>query len=275
MTDPAEPQKPSSQTEMPGKAGTLELLTDFQSVAVAPIDPQERAHASRSLSIHIILWTTDRLGDRDKEEFRRWASDLPATQSPVNYPWDLHAVAQPVARRIFQALDEIILEQARAIGIRVWLSDVVLNRMAQWEEELKGAELYEQFGKELALRINVSRGKKRASLDPKMRAFKDDVKKEYSHLQKVLRSRDGGRRPLTFDDLLSLAEGHIKANSRAFQRLAANLTLFRAVVQKDNEWLTQRNMTPAMFAQEFLAVATNRSAESLRQELSRMPHRKL
>jgi hypothetical protein len=255
------------------KQSVIPLITDFLSIEHVPSNQERREHVNISLTWNILNWVSDRLEQQDRAEFLQLTENCPPDQFLTDH---LRTMKEPAKRRVFHALDEVIFGQARSIGMRIFHSVLVLVRLAQWEEEPRGAELYEQLGKELALRINVLRGKKRAPLDPKMRAFKDEVKAEYSLLKNVLRSRDSANgRVLPFHGLLSLAEEHIKAHPLAFPRLASNLTSFRTVVQKDNEWLTQRNMTPTAFAHEFLAVATNRTAESLRQELSRMPRRKL
>jgi hypothetical protein len=256
------------------------LLTVVESLnSIGPeSDRESRYRFDLILSQQLLFWLEDRLDSPDREQFLAVRTGLTRDASrttPSLLAEIIGKLPTDASRRVKVVLDELTLQQGRTFGARIFLCREIQQRVLQWEREDNGPRLYERLGEELALFVRIRRGEKKTPLDPMMRSFKNDVKKEYSLLQNALRSHDSGRRPLPFVDLLSFAESHIKTNVRAFPRLATNLLAFCRLTRENNGWLTQRNLTPGAFADELLGSQTNRAPESVRQEISRMSHRKL
>jgi hypothetical protein len=245
---------------------------NFQTIQDAPIHSRERRKNNADYSANLMLWVRDRLPESDGLALDSLVSNPPSGKSFFHCQWDLSSVPPPVAKRIYDALDAVIFGQIRTVGARILLCEVVLHRLMQWQSLPNGPELWRRFGKEQALHLLVVRGVKgaKATLDDRMRGFRDDLKKEYALLRRWLQSQNPARRPLPSDKLLQLAKNYADENADSFIRLLGNWNLFESFVQESPEWLTAHNRTSAVFANDFLSRWTHRSVESLRQAISQM-----
>lgn len=241
------------------------LIVNFDTVEDVPTDPIERRRVDASI-LHFL--EKDWLGRLSKADALALDEHSRNGVTESIEPPDL-------ARRIFDAIDEAIFSQARTLGPKLLLCDIALRRLLKWDSLSNGPELWKRFGREMATHLEVARGKKKHPLDDRMRLFRNDLKTEYVTLKRWLRSENPRRQVIPVDELVSLAKKHADDNPRAFSRLRANWTLFESFTKSYPEWLTQRNLTPAAFADAFLARFTNRKEESLRQAITGMPLPKL
>lgn len=251
------PSQPRHKGRLYGEAwGRLHDL------ARVPDDLSVRSVVSLSL-VQLIEegWLT-RLSEIDTVALNRFSEGLTDTIEPPE-----------AATRIFDALDDVIFSQARTLGSKLLLCDAVLRRLIKWDSLSNGPELWKRLGQEMAMHIRVVRGEAKLPLEDRMRAFRVDLKREHSLLRRWIRSQR--QTSMDTDELVALTRHYTEENPDSFRRLRANWTLFESFVRNEPEWLTQRTLTSAAFADAFLAKHTNRSEESLRQSISKMPSPKL
>lgn len=232
-----------------------ELIVNFDYIDDVPVDKGERALIDLSLVAVIENAWLSRLSDRDKKAIEHNQDNLPAS--------------------VFDALDEVIFLQARTLGARLFLCDVVLRRLMKWDSLSNGPHLWKRFGEEMGTHIQVWRGQKKLPLDDRMRPFRDGLKQEYAVLHRWLRSQNPKRRPIPTDELLASAQAHVEKHPSSFKRLRMNWHLFQIFIQESPWWLGSQRPAPASFANEFIASFSNRGIESLRQNISSMSPRKL
>ena len=191
-------------------------------------------------------------------------------------------------RRCFNAVDEAICEYAGIIGARIFLSPPVYERVAQWEAEPNGPELYEKLGKMLALRVRVSRGQAKAPIDPRLKQARPEFIREVKMLRNLLtaklpnRSPLDANRPLDANTIHSLAFGLIADRSQKLDNLLGNWSAIRGFIEGKTEGkerysplveLIMGSVTTAVFVDEFLGYTTNRSGEALRQAIAGLKDR--
>jgi hypothetical protein len=239
-------------------------IEDIQALDRVPADTTTYAALTKFWKPQIRLWVEARLGPSDCALLKQHAKNL-------------GILPHDVILRCWAALDDVIFEQARIIGWRIFLFPDFVNRVVRWEKEPKGAEQSERLGKEVALGIAVSQGRKNMPLNSKMRVLRKELIPEVKMLRDRLKSKVMQRALLDPEKLLGMAIALAGDPSEPFERLRANTTSLKAFIQEksaaDEQWLCNlvyHEVTPTVFVDEWLAQATNRDPEALRQAISRM-----
>ncbi len=253
-----------------------QTIDDLRSIEHIPPTSEDRRKVDLFLSGNIISWLGGRLNPDDRKMFDeiqlKLRRDLSLRAASL-LEKIICALPKEKAFRVCNWLDEIIFEQARTIGPRIFWSREVLWRVLEWEREQNGDRLFERLGKELALRWGANRGRAKVPLDPKMRGFRKELLDEIGMLRNQLRARFTSSILPDKNKIRDLMQQMIRDPSQPLERLRSNATAFVMFLEKEPLWLidlVNGKITPAMVADAFLAFGTGRSEEALRQAISRM-----
>jgi hypothetical protein len=155
--------------------------TDLQAVQEMPLDARERHDLRESRRVNLNQMFEETLSKQDRDLWRDW-------QKPDGQRDDTASEL-----RIFGKFDDFILRISRTLGWQVFLSDVIVNRIAQWwHKKRNGPELLERLGRELALGARVGRGLVALPMDDQAwHAIRDTAKCELRPLLNKLRNTFG------------------------------------------------------------------------------------
>ena len=237
-------------------------LSDLRHV---PTNFQQRLGMSRQLEMGLVQKFRETLSQDESSMMENapsnW-SDLP------NY------------RVLLAKFDDFILREMRLFGWRLLLIEGVLERIAMWSHvEPGGRLLLESMGKELSLFVGIQRGEERYPLDDSLL---------YSYRTKVIAE---------LKSLLSISKMHFAQECRPPPD-AQIIDHFRVTIERERKVLPllhgeslsflnvltflfqqgghcaarlrRGDLPPAELFNQWMALATNRSAEAARQEISKL-----
>ena len=234
--------------------------TPLDAMNDVPADPAMRARIGAEMFAGLMQRFADGLSSRDLDLWKSPPKDLQGS---------------PEHRRVLNDFDDYLLGLFHTYGWRLFMSEGVLQRLAEWEKH--GPHLLKRLGEELALRSRVVKGKARHPLDDRdLYEFKEKASEELKVLFRMARTFFGSsnRRPkcLTIADWMKL---EIETQPSSFRSLhASRLSLYsfiNTLEQRDHACAT-RLAAGTLSAKEFFyrwfAAATNRSYEGVRQAIS-------
>ncbi len=237
-------------------------IGDIQALDRAPEDAAEYLALNAFWEPHLRDWVEGRLSASDRAMGKQYA------KNPDALPDDL-------ILRVKAALDGVIFQQANILGPRIFIFREVVNRLLEWWNYADGPRRFEQLGKELARGAAVSQGKKKMPLDPNMRLMRKELIAEVKMLRDRLRSRFIQRDLPGPEQLLRAVIALVRDDDEPFERLWANAASLERFIQIENHellhLLVRGDITPTGFVEGWLARATNRDPQALRQAISLMP----
>jgi len=189
---------------------------------------------------------------------------------------------EPSRQRIYNAIDDIILQGAIEQGPKILLLPTVFQRVSDWvlADEDNG-ERWKELGKCFALLARVVRGKARAPLYPWWVRSRRAIIEEVQALKKQLRAEQPKHSGLSKRALLHAALNTIEENHSRFPKILRIGVPFQGFLESEIgvlRRLLQGTLTPADFAGQLIQWATNYKPESSRQIISHYlakPKRKL
>jgi hypothetical protein len=175
------------------------------------------------------------------------------------------------------ALDVTILGLTPYLGARLFLSPTVQNRLLQWDDEPRGAELFAELGKRLSLHAKKNQGRGKLPVEPWHYEFKEEIVTELTALQRWLRTRTSGTNPgLKLEELKREIAKQVTRADSAFPLLRSSWTSFEKTMELEMEQNTlfrfsMGDATPTQIAEIWIAKALgNRDPESTRQAVSKV-----
>ena len=228
---------------------------DIQAVERIPRDPKQRIKLSALIGAKFLFEFTDQLSRRER------------------HLWDERGLK---SSQICKRMDNFIFEQARTLGWRLFLCEVVLDRISEWwQGENDGPELLAKLGKELSLGAKVIRGKARFPLNnPGIYQFKKDITDEVRRLLRHLKVLSfGSNHPPALNELQGCIKQEMVRHYKYYPVLSENLTAFLKFLELDDvmcKKVATTAITPVRLIDEFMAYFWNRDPESLRQSISRL-----
>jgi hypothetical protein len=172
--------------------------------------------------------------------------------------------------RIVQEFDKFIIFRVQSIGPRLLLSDVVIERLMEWNKRpTAGIRLLEQFMKAMVHGAKVRDGQAKADVGPFWYAHKVAVIPELNVLQRQVRAASNVESVKTSWDLVEYA---LCAKPQAFPRLYQNLSSLKNFCENNVETcncFVAGSIKGSPFFDQWGAWSTNRDTESFRQMVSR------
>lgn len=244
---------------------------DMQAVKQIPGKPVERDTLFQEMREQVFFWLNDRLLQDDRAQL--WSAIRAAPETTML--WEITAgLPTHVANRVNMAFDDLILEQARIIGVRVFWSRDVLQRILEWEHDPDGSRRYKNLGKELARRATPGTT---VELSEKLRPFRQQIIEELKQLRNILLGRFTHKRGPDPATLMNAVLQIVGDQDEPYDRLRANLYAFRLFLRANPNvlpnWVFGGRMTTTKLAEEFMAHSTCRSPEALRQAIAGMRRR--
>ena len=244
-------------------------FVDLQLLRNLPPRGSEREQLFEETREQFFYWFSDHLSIEDQARLQSAIRSAPG----VTLICELIAtLPSAVARRFKEALDGLIIEQARTIGVRVFLSRDVLDRVLHWEGEPEGPRLLRHLTDELLARVTPGA---RVPLSPKLRLFRTEMIGEIKQLKTAIRTRFPERRSPTNDALLYAIFETVRDPNSPYDRLRANQAPLEDFVRGNEDKLRalilNGRITPTVFIGEFMAHSMNRDPEALRQGITRIP----
>ena len=262
--------KPKSATQSPNKAPrALAKLDDPDQTEVS----EPRAVLKRSLDWEQILSLPDDINER---EILRKAIDEDLCSQFRNWLQDESQSGKDVQK----LLDDFIAYEAQHIGVRMLLSDSVLQRVMQWvfggENEVgvrgprkDGMHYLERFVQGLVDSAKVRTGA-RAPIDAtRAKPYRNVVQAELRTLKKQFTMSRAGMNGQPWAFIKKI----LTDNPATFPRLNQNLISLEGFCLSRPETLNafiavSRSMTPTIFFQLWYGWSSNRDPEKLRQAIS-------
>jgi len=190
-------------------------------------------------------------------------------------------IIDKVSSQLSAKLDEIVLDQAIALGWRIGLSLLVQWRFSEWDHEKHGPEKFEKLGRAFARSARVLQRRELPPIkDPDQWLVKKETVEELRVVLERLRASFALRRstpvPAEAHDLFSST---VRESANLFPHLAANLERWQAFHGSNPEELVPLTVSsrpkPGALYDSFLSWCTGWDAESLRQAISRLGNAKL
>ena len=181
-----------------------------------------------------------------------------------------------VPPRLFVRLDSIILHQAQTLGWRLTLSELVRFRMAQWDRQNNGPELFRKFGLAMARSARIMQRKELPPIeDPDAWAVKRETVVELRRILKIMRAHFSTKRTRPGQaEVVDFFSARVSDPALAFLHLYANLDRWLNFFEYNPEAvrpiLFASKPSPAAFYDEFLAASTGWKPEALRQGISQL-----
>jgi len=185
-------------------------------------------------------------------------------------------LADQVPPELYPRLDRIIIQQARTVGWRVELSELVRFRKSEWDSQGNGPALHEEYGAACAESALILQKKKPAPLeDPAHWEVKQETVSELRLLLPKLRGTFTimKKRPTVHDVLENFSKilsdspatyRHLKANEERWLKfLEQNRQICRPILEGNR-------LRASTLYDEMLAWSTGRKADSIRQIISRL-----
>jgi hypothetical protein len=245
-------------------------------VSRVPVDHKKRAQLARVVTDHIFSIVDSRLSPEDQELWRKALSGNAAGE--MDWP-------TATKKRIFGALDRIIIQRAQTLGWRVYLSPWVLVRMAEWHHSHEHGPFYlNQLGKAVALAAGVARGE--AKLPVSEPEQKQNKKQGVNELRRLFKKRQdyfkhGQKRSATYQDACEWFKETIEDSPKSFPFITMNLVsllrYFEYARKEDLGFaarLASGEFNPAAFFDSWGAWGQGLSPETFRQSIARLPNKK-
>jgi hypothetical protein len=236
---------------------------DLQGLTGIPLDEDSFAMASKHMSEYMESWLQDKMSP----------DDLLMVRSSIRGKGESNSEPNKRLEPLLATCDELIFEQAGILGMRIFLSKHVLDRVLRWEGKPNGDLLYKRLGQELALCVRVRRDRAKAPLNPLLRDLYDELKSELKKLKQILVLEFSKPSLPTDQQLLEATMQLVKDPYKEFERLRQNATALEIFIKSNPAFLRDmvlHKVSPVTFAIEILASTTNRSPEALRQAISKM-----
>jgi hypothetical protein len=237
---------------------TLYLVQDPRELAGTPTDPAARELLASKIREDVDEEMKLGLSRSDFELYQRAGM----------------ASSDPARQRIAAAMDRVILRMAEEDGYRIMIlaPAPVTERLSQWEFDGRdGPRMWKKLGGRLARRAQILAGAAKGPLEwwaPRASAIRKELK--------ILRDGIGNKFDGRIQDnraLLDLVDDALGADAASFPTLVeigTNLHLFIQAHPKETRSFFDRQLTPALFRDQLIGVATNREPESARQVRSRI-----
>jgi len=199
-------------------AGTLDLMT----FASPTFDPKEKQIRSRAIWEEIRRIFLARLSPAE--------TDLALREHNADPSPDL-----PEETELFDKFDEIVIQQAAALGWRMYECEMVIERIAVWMDSgEQGIKKLERFSAAAIRFAEVRQGRARAPFtEPEWHLTRRDAFREIKNLQARLYAQCAVRnRPPHTSEVYSAIRAEIDATPQAYPYLASNLTSFLDYLRK-------------------------------------------
>jgi hypothetical protein len=237
---------------------TLYLVHDARGLAGVPTDPAGQELVRSKIREYVEEEMKLALSHSDYELYQRVGM----------------AASGAAGQRIRTAMDGVILQMAEEHGNRIGIlaPPPVAERLNEWQlDKAGGPLLFEKFGHRLARHTQILAGKGKAPL--KWWALRASaILQELKTLRDRIGNTSGGR----IQDarvLSDVVDDALEADPVAFPTLVEiGINLHRFIQERPNQArkFFARQLTPALFRDELIGLATNREPESARQVRSRI-----
>lgn len=241
---------------------TVYHMLDARTLSEIPRDPSERERAASKLEGNVMRALRHRLSPADRDLYRRHQLEVP----------------DKLARfRIEFELDEVIFRAAVTSGPRIFLSPVILNRVNDWMLYARdGAQRFERLCKCFVLGARVLRGQAKVPLSSdswwvgaRKRLIRELRVLRNFQLARSSKPRYGFKRPGLWASLMDTLEDP-SGTFPTIEKVGPSLVNFvETHPEAAQRWL-DGDLTPALFANEFIGWCTNRSPEATRQTISKL-----
>jgi hypothetical protein len=236
----------------------VELVPNWTNVTQFLNAEWQRKLAVSDLQLYLTEELNSRLSPSDCELFVKHGLAIPD---------------EPSRQRIYNAIDDIILQGAIEQGPRIFLLPTVLQRVSDWvlTDKDKGKR-WKELGERFALLAQVVRGKAYAPLYPWWVRSRRAIIEEVGALKKQLRAQLPNYSSLSKRDLLQAALDTIEEHHSKFPRILRIGVPFQGFIESETgvfRRLLQEELTPADFTGELIQWVTNYQPESSRQIISR------
>jgi len=214
--------------------------------------------------------------------YSRVAEKLSPSDRPLFVQYGLEVPEDDARCRIRKQFDEVILQQARAVGPQIFLSHVVIRRLHEWFKiEQNGPELLERLGKQLAWGARVKRGDSTFPLDdPQLYLVNKDLMREVRLLLRGVREElDRTNSIPQKDELLDGLQKRIVNPARSFPRLFENWGSVRQFLQSVNGRplllrIATGKATPSEFVAGWWASISGHPPDYARKAISKLGNRR-
>jgi len=254
-----EPRIPSAI--VPATAA-IEGTFDLMSIAFPSDNAQEAEQQGERVSEELFRIFCGRLSPSDVALFESSIED------PTNGLKDVG---------LWDKFDEILIEQAVYLGWRMYLSHVVLTRIAVWADHdprVSGLEKLEKFKKSVIRYGKVKRGLAQLPLsEPEWRETRKNMRVEIKTLQRKLAARfTMNRRMPNEEEAYAVIRTEIEKAPKEYQNLYANLTSFLDFLrEKDSPFIMLTNdVTPGVILDGLLDYQACTAEGKSRQIISRL-----
>jgi hypothetical protein len=174
-----------------------------------------------------------------------------------------------------EKLDEFILYQARTLGWRIILSELVHWRMAVWVREESGPKKFERLGRAMARSARVLQGQGRPLVTaPGWYGFKKNLVPELKLLfQQIADFVHSRRRLVTVAQLLARIDGQIRQQAQVFPYLLRQLDFLREYLSNADDSPIDplrkgEKVSASQFFDLWMAWRTRHQPEKFRQKIS-------
>jgi hypothetical protein len=233
------------------------LTTDVMAVTQLPTSDEEITKLRRALDLRLLVdFRAKPLSDAEQHSLTNNTDDFQSKF--VRDKWDSY----------------ICSEAAPRYGARLLLSDAVMLRVWSWQcGEKDGTRKLKNLFHEIWHSACVGLRQSKGRITPSYRARKGDFVNELTELQTHVRDKW----PDSAAGVRRLAADTIEATPRRFQYLTTNRASLMLMLSDDSTALRFRgkgsermrgDLTPTKFYELWVASATNRRPESVRQDLT-------
>lgn len=236
---------------------------DFMSITMPSEDMEEAEQQGECVTMEIYRIVRGR--------FSRVEMDLLA--STADQPHDPQTVA------FWENVDEIIIEQAAYFGWRLYMSRVVLTRIAIWTDhgdpkDLRNIEKLKRFHEAINRYAKFKRGLERLPLiQPEWYQTRKNTLAEIKALRGKLAARFAMTKSnTTAEEVYAAIRTEVKGAPGAYPNIVANLTSFVDYLKRDGCALhmVTNQITPATILDGFLDYQTGTAEGKSRQIISRI-----
>jgi hypothetical protein len=176
-------------------------------------------------------------------------------------------------------LDDLIFAEAETLGWRIYLSEVVLRRLSEWEMMHDGPERLEKLGASTGIAAAIASGRRRSTrlIDPRLYQFRKETMQELRPLCRKIRTEfSTRRRDPRPEDLRKYVENTVNTDASSFPHLKANLKPLLDYLDENQDIRSQlfvgRSVKVAELFDSWTAWRVGyQSAETIRQQISKLP----
>lgn len=245
-------------------------MSEFDAaVEMVPSDPVVAARLVKFITLDILALFERRLTADDRAMYRPGEEKSWSDPSRVT--------------KIQGTLDQVIIEKAQILGWRVYLSPLVLNRMAKWSHSGdRGIQRLQQLGQAVTFAARVEHGE--AKLPITAAEWREHKKRGVDELRRLFKQFHANfnhrRRAPSYQDACDWIATTIRGSPGAFPLLRVNLTSLSRFFEVAEDPTFRRRLVlceirPAALFDEWVALSRNLSPETFRQSVSNLPASKL